>query len=489
MAFVQRIVRTPFEMDIILGEDDEPDIEPEEISKLIPERIKQYDERFANVFRLEEKGFSAKDIEFAQRTLSNLLGGIGYFHGALPIQVKSEDGSQKTVHSEVKSLLSATPSRKSFPRGFLWDEGFHQLLLQKWDPELSRDILNSWLQTMNETGWIPREQTRGAEAVHRFPAHIPHFMVQSPDVVNPPTLLMASRALLMSGPEELSAEGIAESSLSPDWFTRLYRHMVFLAESQKGSKDNTFYWRGRSKSEETIHTLASGLDDYPRAENISDQELHLDLTCWISWAFESLATMAPPDMEALALQLRSSAKEIRESIPRTFAGDSADGLLCDQGSDGPACYDGYVALFPLLLGLEDPSSQRLGRMLDIMRDENKLWSPAGLRSLSKSDANYGKNDGYWTGPVWLPINYMALAALKTKYSVEDGPYKDKAGAIYSELRDNIIKNVIKEFQRTETVWEQYNPEDGKGQRGPDFTGWTSIVVLIMAEAFDGVVVT
>jgi mannosyl-oligosaccharide glucosidase len=47
-----------------------------------------------------------------------------------------------------------------------------------------------------------------------------------------------------------------------------------------------------------------------------------------------------------------------------------------------------------------------------MRDPNHLWSPYGIRSLSKSHPLFGQGENYWRGPIWIQMNYLALAALK-----------------------------------------------------------------------------
>jgi mannosyl-oligosaccharide glucosidase len=75
----------------------------------------------------------------------------------------------------------------------LWDEGFHLLLINKWNPEISLDIISHWLDLMNVEGWIPREQILGEEALRRVPDE---FVVQRNDVANPPTLIIALDDLL-----------------------------------------------------------------------------------------------------------------------------------------------------------------------------------------------------------------------------------------------------------------------------------------------------
>lgn len=73
---------------------------------------------------------------FSKAITSNLIGGTGYFYGTSIIDrsfsyewdqdddaatVEDEDDEKKGAHlTEPRALLTATPSRSFFPRGFYW---------------------------------------------------------------------------------------------------------------------------------------------------------------------------------------------------------------------------------------------------------------------------------------------------------------------------------------------------------------------------------
>jgi mannosyl-oligosaccharide glucosidase len=51
---------------------------------------------------------------------------------------------------------------------------------------------------------------------------------------------------------------------------------------------------------------------------------------------------------------------------------------------------GYVSLFPLLMQLLPADSQELGQQLQLLRQEQLLWTPHGLRSLAPTSSIYKK---------------------------------------------------------------------------------------------------
>lgn len=72
--------------------------------------------------------------------LSSLLGGIGYWYGNVLVDSKSFSTKNVQKYGPL-ALFSAVPSRSFFPRGFIWDEGFHNLIIQKYDPLLSLEVV------------------------------------------------------------------------------------------------------------------------------------------------------------------------------------------------------------------------------------------------------------------------------------------------------------------------------------------------------------
>jgi hypothetical protein len=114
---------------------------PADFSSAVHTLVDDFDQQFEEKFHLERKGvFSAKHVEVARRAMSALLGGLGYFHGSpvtgdsihfvaptAPFSA-SEQESVAVLPPNVLTLFSGTPSRSSFPRGFLWDEVSDQTL-------------------------------------------------------------------------------------------------------------------------------------------------------------------------------------------------------------------------------------------------------------------------------------------------------------------------------------------------------------------------
>lgn len=86
----------------------------------------------------------------AERSMSALLYGLLYQEGKI---MTSGDESA----TQYKKMFTMTPSRNYFIRGFLWDEGFHNLILSKYDLELTIKIQDDWFNTLFDNGWIPRE--------------------------------------------------------------------------------------------------------------------------------------------------------------------------------------------------------------------------------------------------------------------------------------------------------------------------------------------
>ncbi|XP_061397950.1 mannosyl-oligosaccharide glucosidase [Musca vetustissima] len=481
--------------------------------------IAAFDKRFEDTFHLKAKGFSNEEIKFAKYALSNMLGGIGYFYGSSKVQSVY---TTNPVPYWKSALYTAVPSRSFFPRGFLWDEGFHGLLISSWDIDIELDIISHWFDLLNIEGWIPREQILGVEALAKVPDE---FVIQRNTNANPPTFLLTLKKILKHHKQELSLKSRLDTL--ERIYPRLQAWFAWYNTTQRGDIPGTYQWRGRDATTErelNPKTLSSGLDDFPRSSHPSSRERHVDIRCWMAFAASVMAELSTilgkddhkyyetagylKDNDVLNEQHLSPYTETyadwglhSDSVVLKRPQLTQKNLQRNQHQQMEMVrvtlkqpdYKfvdstfGYVNIFPFLLEILDHDSPYLGKLLKDIRDPQKLWTPYGLRSLSKSSPLYQKRNTehdppYWRGPIWININYLAVKALRY-YGMLEGPYAALARDIYAELRENLIHNIFKEFQRTGYLWEQYDDTTGQGKGCYPFTGWSSLVVLIMSEQY------
>jgi mannosyl-oligosaccharide glucosidase len=530
LHMVQKIFKGEFEFDVIYNsEKSKKKITPESIPSLIQSMEAKFDTKFERAFELQEPFTGPKYQAFAKEVFSNLLGGIGYYYGDHLVDRHSELNEE--TYDQIKlngaiegptELFTSCPSRTFFPRGFYWDEGFHLIPILEYDVDLTLEIVKSWFNLMDDDGWIAREQILGPEARSKVPED---FQVQSPKIANPPTLMLVFMDLLAKAkkakdevgfnvdvdqPEEITEFGdidFAEVSdahirypeLLIDYAEQIYPklqlHYNWFRKTQRGELEEfdrepyslveAYRWSGRTFS----HCLPSGLDDYPRAPVPDIAELNVDLISWIGVMTRSMRQIAELlGKKEDAVEYQNIEHDIKKNIEDLHWSEE-DKTYCDvsvdrNDDDAFYCFKGYVSLFPFLLKHLEPGNGHLKHLIELISDPEELFSPYGIRSLSKKDANYKTGEDYWKSPIWYNINYLILEALQHYGSGANGALLDEstralANDTYSTLRVNLVLNAMKNWEETGYLYEQYNDVTGAGQGAKHFTGWTALTAFMM----------
>ena len=181
-----------------------------------------------------------------------------------------------------------------------------------------------------------------------------------------------------------------------------------------------------------------------------------------------------------------------------------------------------------------PSRERLERVLRYLLDPNEFLSPYGIRSLSRihreqpfvlhvdgderrvdyepgesTDALFGGNSN-WRGPVWLPPNYLLIEALERYHYFYGDTFRVECPTGSGKLMN--LKEVACELMRRvaaiflpnasggsawqgdmrvfaqnphwrDLVWffEYFHGDNGRGCGANHQTGWTALIVRLLAE--------
>ncbi|KIV99073.1 uncharacterized protein PV09_09180 [Verruconis gallopava] len=516
--FVQKVFEGEFEFDILFSsEASGKELTSAALTAGIESVTKSFDRRFDAIFKPQAPFTADEYYKFSKALFSNLLGGIGYFYGDWKVdrsyspeyEEENEGFWEEAAEARARAgfsiegpseLFTSIPSRPFFPRGFLWDEGFHLMPILDWDVELTLQIVKSWFSLMDDDGWIAREQILGPEARSKVPEE---FQVQYPHYANPPTLFLIlaefTDKLTNGATKDVTDAEYAPQFLNKDiasaYLRELYpllkRHYEWFRRTQKGeisaydrkaaNSKEAYRWRGRTER----HCLTSGQDDFPRAQPPHPGELHVDALAWVgvmSSSMEKISNFLGMDEDAELF--RKHLGDVKANLLQLHWSEKA-GIFCDATIDEfeehvHVCHNGYVTLLPFMVGLLDEvkDAAKIASILEILADPEQLWSDHGIRSLSIADELYGTEENYWRGPVWINLNYLLLKRLYMVGTAKT-PNSPRAAELYKELRRNLVSTVYESWKETGFAWEQYNPETGKGQRTQHFTGWTSLIVKVL----------
>ena len=125
------------------------------------------------------------------------------------------------------------------------------------------------------------------------------------------------------------------------------------------------------------------------------------------------------------------------------------------------------AFWSIISGLS--GDEKLEALVEHIKNKEEFNTKHRVPTLSKDDVNYNPLGEYWRGSVWAPTNYMVIKGLESR-----GFDKLAHG-----IALNHVNNVVKVFENTGTLWENYSPENVKqgSISAPNFVGWTGFLPL------------
>jgi glycogen debranching enzyme len=144
----------------------------------------------------------------------------------------------------------------------------------------------------------------------------------------------------------------------------------------------------------------------------------------------------------------------------------------DLGPNGQFSPNKSIGAYWTLLDKNMVPEKRLEPFLGHLRDDAAFKRPHRAPSLAACSQGYDAESGdYWKGGVWSPTNYILLKGLR-----EVGFHK-----LAHQIAVNHLENIRRVFERTDTFWEYYAPEEAApgASAKADFVGWTGLSSISM----------
>ena len=235
-----------------------------------------------------------------------------------------------------------------------------------------------------------------------------------------------------------------------------------------------YWWRHYQVGDALFSAGSLGMGNLPRPTMATAE---VDASAWMAFFARDMARIASELHDPTTSQRYWTDRgRIQDQINSTLW-DEQSGFYYDQGADGQLfMHKSYAGLVPLIAGVVPP--ERLPPILSALRDPSQFLSPAGIRSVAANDPLYlpgvagsGVNSN-WSGPVWVPLNYLLVQALT-----------DVDPSLASDVRDDVVSSVESDWTSTGRLREFFNGDTGVGLGADNAAGWTALVANLIDEGW------
>jgi hypothetical protein len=197
-----------------------------------------------------------------------------------------------------------------------------------------------------------------------------------------------------------------------------------------------------------------------------------DRMAWIDTCLQAVFSAQILTRMAAALGRTAEVGDLYQEIDHlgklinTTMWDDASAFYYDRRADGSLSEVKTIGAFWALLAGIIPPGVTFDRFIAHLENPAEFNRPHRVPTLSADHPLYNPLGEYWRGSIWAPTNYMVLRGL-TQAGYDDLAY---------QIGCNHHDQVVKVFEQTGTVWENYAPESAaRGSiAAPNFVGWTGL---------------
>ncbi|SHJ84568.1 Trehalase [Geosporobacter subterraneus DSM 17957] len=161
--------------------------------------------------------------------------------------------------------------------------------------------------------------------------------------------------------------------------------------------------------------------------------------------------------------------ELTKQAINSHMWDEDKGFYFDLKRNGERAPVKTIAGFwAMISGVAD--EKQAARLVHWLEDERTFKRLHRVPACAADEEEYDKQGGYWKGSVWAPTNTMVIYGLQ-KYGYN---------ALAREIALNHLDNVVKVFEKTGSIWENYPPDEissGNADK-KDFVGWSGIAPIL-----------